>query len=114
MALTALSKVAPEWYTPESEKEEEQPARFRLQPLTPPQLEEVFEPDATGNIAIPLRNYGRVLRYGLTDWEQVSDANGKPLKCTPFNHTRIPTSLRIDLAGEILARSQVSEEDKKN
>ena len=115
MALNALSKVAPQWYTPDDEKGDDQPARFRLRPLTPPQLEEVFEIDASGNINIPLEHYGRVLRNGLVDWENVNDPEtGKPFKCTAFNHARLPSPLRMELAGEIIAASQITEDDKKN
>lgn len=114
MALNAISKVAPEWYLPESQKEEDEPARIKVRPLTSPQLEEVFEQTENG-IDVPMRNYRLVLKYGIVDWENVNDPDtGKALKCTPMNHGRLPVEERIELVGVIIERSQMTEDDRKN
>lgn len=116
MAITALNKVSPAWYTPECEREEEAPTKFKLRPLTPAERESVMDVmDAEGNLGIPPKNYGKVLRIGLLDWENFNDPEtGKPMKASPVNHPRIPGDIRLELASEILIRSGLSEEEQKN
>ena len=113
MTIKALSKLAPEYYTPESEKESANPTRFKLRPLTPAEKESVTVYE-NGQFQIPPRNYGQVLRMGLVDWDNFLDNRDKPVKCTFVNHDRIPSEIRLELAGEILTRSNIDEDEEKN
>lgn len=126
MAIRALSKVTPEWYVPEEEydikkkrgkevdrKPKEGATRFHLRPLTPPEKEKATEFNGI-QFVIPVRNYDMVLRMGVVDWENFIDTNGKPLKFSVHNIQLIPSSLRLELAGEILLRSQLMENEAKN
>ena len=113
MAISALKKVAPSWYTPEKERGKESPTRFKLRPLTPPELESVFEQVGDG-FGVPPKNYAQVLKYGITDYDNFPDDNGKQLKCSVVNHSRIPSDIRFELAVEILSMSQIDEEEVGN
>lgn len=130
MAIKALTKVVPDWYTPECEFDIEQDeegketarhakpdaTRFKIRPLTPPEKEAVSEflPDGSGRLYIPPKNFGLVLRYGLSDWERFADEQGKPLKFSVTNFDRIRPDIRLELVSEILTRSDVTEEEAKN
>lgn len=113
MAISALKKIAPSWYTPEAERGSNNPTRFKLRPLTPPEMESVFEQVGDG-FGVPPKNYSTVLKLGITDWETFDDENGKALKCSPVNHQRIPAAIRFELAVEILGMSQMDEEELGN
>ena len=113
MAITAIRGMAPTWYTPEREREEENPARFRLRPLTPPEFEQVIEIQ-DDMPTLSMARYSDILRMGLVDWEGVEDEHGKPLRCLPVNHARLPIDLRAELAGEILSMSTLTDDDEKN
>lgn len=115
MAIHALRGVAAEWYTPSSEEGEDTPTRFKLKPLTPPQLESVMELSAVSGISIPLKNYGEVLKLGLVEWENFDDPEtGAPVKVSFSNHHRIPSTIRIELGAEIISRSSLSGDQEKN
>ena len=114
MAITALCKVNPFWFTPESEKEEDKPTRFRLKPLTPAEYEACMQITDGGALQIPPSSYDTVLRYGLIDWENFPDQDGAALKFSRANFSRIPSVNRIEIAGEILAASMLTEEEAKN
>ncbi len=115
MSINALTKIAPTWYTPESEKDSDDPTRFKIRPLTPPERESVTELDDDGSFNIPPKNFGQVLRLGVVDWENFNDAEtGKPIKFSYTNHWRIPWEIRLELAGQILISSQLSGDEEKN
>lgn len=115
MAIQALRGVVAEWYTPSSEEGEEKPTRFKLKPLTPPQMESVMELSAGSGISIPLKNYGEVLKMGVVDWENFDDPEtGMPIKASFSNHHRIPSTIRIELGAEIISRSSLSGDQEKN
>lgn len=114
MAIQALSGVAESWFTPESEKGEEKPTRFKCKPMTPSQRENVMEYLDGGSIGIPIKNYAQILKMCIVDWENFSDVKGNPVKCSFTNHDKIPATLRMELAAHIIVESMVSEEQEKN
>lgn len=123
MGIKALSKVIDAWYTPESERTEEDddeitsnpnPTRFKLRPLTPPQLESVMQSQPGVGIVVPISRYSEVLKMGLIDWENFTEENGKELKPNFTNHHLIPQKIRMELGSEIIDISQIDEEDSKN
>lgn len=113
MPITALNKVSPSWYTPESEKKEKKPTRFKLKPLTPPEMESIYTATEMG-LGIPPANYGQVLKMGIVDWENFLDENGRDIKCKWTEHHRIPGDLRFELAMEVIDRSQISGDESGN
>jgi len=124
MAITATEKVVPDWFTPDGEWERDEDGektkpkknatKFQIQPLTAPQLEDVFEMTSQG-MGVPSRNYSLVLKYGLKDWTaNFKDKKGKKLKANFTNHHRIPFDTRSELVGEIITRSQLSEDEAGN
>ena len=107
MAINAITKIAADWYTPESEREEENPTRFKIQPLNGLQHMEVLN---------DLYKSGpfNALRYGLVGWENFSDENGKEIKFSAKNIERIPPLLLSELSTEIVNRSELGEDATKN
>ncbi len=115
MSITALKKIVPDWFTPSSEKDGDDPTKFKIRALTSPQLEDVFEFVQGQGLGVPPRNYSRVLKHGLVDWtDNFCDENDKKLKSNFTNHDRIPFGIRSELVGEIIVRSQLDEDDSGN
>lgn len=119
MSVRALTGLAPEWYTPDDQKDDERPTRYKIKPLDGLQFLEVA---ANGEIApdgsFTPNHAGRLLllRYGIKDWENVDDAakDGKPLK---FNLARIkflPVPHLVELSNVLLERSALGAQDQKN
>ena len=115
MAIQALRGIAAEWYTPSNEEGEDSPTRFKIKPLTPPQLESVMVLSDAGNITIPLKNYREVLKMGLVDWENFNDPDSEqPIRVGLANQDRIPSTIRIEIGAEIISRSSMSGDQEKN
>lgn len=118
MAITLnTAPVVATWYTPEAEKEAEKPARFRLQPLTERQrLQVLFAEGVTGDAQIHLTpaQIEEALAFGLVDWEGIDDAKGKPVRFNKRALDLLPMALRVELAGEIINRTSLSEEAQGN
>jgi len=124
MAIKGVPGLSPEWYIPEVEREAMEvaeregqlyeSARFRIRSLTPPELESVMEFTA-GGFGVPPRNYTAVLRLGLLGWERFEDPDtGRDYKISLSNHNKIPSDIRMDLAGEIVQRSRQTEDESGN
>ncbi len=117
MAIKAVEGLAPSWYVPTAEVGEEEPTRFKLKPLNREQLDSVLEGAAQseqGGLKLTARGVGYALRFGLIDWENFNNAQDKPVKFSPANFIKMPWSVGIELAGEIVNQSFMSEEDEKN
>lgn len=112
--IRGIKKVAPTWYTPIAEEDEEMPTRFKLRPLTPPQLESCLVTSGSGGFSFPPSKYSEILRYGLVEWDGFTDEDDVVIECHPRNHHRIPMRIRMELAGELLVMSQLTEDDQKN
>lgn len=117
MATKALTGLKSEWFTPNDQKENDQPTRYKLKPLDGLQFYEVcnngefrgddsFIPNQTGRLLL--------LRYGMKEWENVLDHKDKPLK---FNISRIrliPTGHLSEIVNRILEISALGAADEKN
>lgn len=117
MAIKALPKFIPEWFTPESQEEESTPTRFKLQGLTGPQFLEVqseVSQSGGGMILVTGRGLNIAVNYGLTDWENFTDDDGEELPCTRGNIARIPMEILSELSSKIMDLSSVSEDERKN
>jgi len=113
MSLSPLKGLAPEWFTPSSQQDDEDsPARFKLKPLNGVQLDQALE-GATYNdkgdlVDLSARGKVAALRFGLVGWENYDDK----FKVAKF--INIPWQERQEIAFEIINISVVQEDDEKN
>lgn len=116
MAVYRTTGVTPEWWTPESEDEEQEPVQVFIQPLTPPQLSQIM-PDVSFERDWPCGPNALVmaLRWGLKDWQAVYDEHGQALQCNVKNACNVlPAALQQEIATRIIRNSMVTEDDRKN
>jgi hypothetical protein len=103
------------WYVPEGYEGDPDAPRFLLRPMTQQQVAEVsLAGRADGKAGITFDQLQLTLRYGLADWENVVDHNGKKLKCNTATMQHLPNDLRLELFIEIQNRSELKEDDAKN
>lgn len=117
MSITALTGLVPEWYTPISQKDEDDPARFKLTPLDTKQMVEIQSyhiTDGKGNGRISPEGLYRAFEISILEWENVNDRTGKPLKCTRNNIKTIPVDLIAELGAEAVSVSFLTDDDAKN
>ena len=109
------SKVEPEWYTLESDKDEDNPAEFELVPLNGQRLGEVME-GANFDSDNPFTERGvqAALKYGVKGWKNVLDENDNELKFSPVHFKDFSWTTRIELAAAIIDKSSISDDDSKN
>lgn len=113
MAITALTGLVPEWYTPEVEKESDDAARFKLKPLDSKVMVEIqgFANEGTG---IAAEGLYRAFELSILEWENINDTNGKPLKCTRNNIKNIPVDIIAECGAHAISISFLSEDEEKN
>jgi len=117
MALTINTNISPAWYVLESEVNDELPAKFKIKPLDGEQYIEVFaegEVTRLGDLKLNGLGLKMALRYGLTGWENINDANNKPIKFSTHNIRKLPMEVLSELASEVINRSTPSEDEIKN
>jgi hypothetical protein len=114
MSIKALTGLVPEWFTPEGEKEASDPAEFLLRPLKAPQVAKLqgYFNSESGEISGAGLYEAAVV--GITDWKNVYNHEGKSLKFTRSNLDSLPYALILELGGQVLSRSFMSDEDEKN
>jgi len=121
MAITTTKGLAPDWYIPLSEKEDDKPAQFLLAPLT--QLEflnvmsagENIEND-NGDMFFKCNESGlNMLLKKVQNWKNVLDPDGENLKFT-FNNLKrsMPAEILSELANQVIIMSTMTGEDSKN
>lgn len=117
MAITLQTKITPQWYTIESEVEEDQPAKFKIKPLDGEQYMEIFaEGEMTRNGDLKLTGLGlkMAVRHGVVGWENIFDESGKVLKFSTHNLKKLPMEILSELASEVVNRSSPDEVESKN
>jgi len=116
MAIKVNTGLSPFWYTPEGEKDEESPAKFKIKPIDQmTYLDIESEMKMRGDqVTLTKRSIEICLRAGLSDWEGIEDQNGKPLKFSPHNFKYLDAELLTELAGEIIISSRLDEDARKN
>jgi len=117
MSIKVNTGLVADWYTPESEKDSDNPARFKLKPLDGLTQVDVYSKAKITEQGgfVPTRQAAEVaLRASLIEWENIDDANGRPLKCSPHNFRHLPGEIVQELTQEILIRSDLDEDDEKN
>lgn len=116
MAIKALKRMAPFWWTPE-DQEGEPKTRFKIRGLNGAQQSYVFpelQIDQVARMATGMTGRGveLTLSYGLLDWDHFNDEEG-PIAFSPANFERVDPGMRAKLSMAILAASYVSLEEKK-
>ena len=120
MAIKALNPFEPVWYTPKDEVDDENPTRFKIKGMNGVQFADVaseFILDDKREIQnISKDGAVKALKYGLVDWENFANDKGtvKFTKNINMNLQFIPYELIIELAMEIVAISDQTEDERKN
>jgi hypothetical protein len=114
MAIKALTGLVPEWYTPSSEKEADNPARFKLKPLDSMQVVEIqnYHDEVKG--AVKAEGLYRAFELSLVDWENVFDSQDRRLKPTRNNIKAIPVEIIAECGAHAITMSYLTEDDEKN
>lgn len=117
MAIRAARVLQPEWYTPEDQKDDPQPTRFKIRPLNQLELMEITDVSqitADGDIVLTAAARKRLVELGVTDWENFPDAEtGEPIECSAAGKRRIPIGYLNDLSFQIFERTALTLEEKK-
>ena len=117
MEITAISKLTTADYIPENDKESSEPTAFKLKPLNGMQYMEVIaelKTDENGEASLTGKGLGLAIKFGLAGWDNFCDEDGKNLKFNRLNIVKIPPIILTELAGEIINRSEVGAEERKN
>lgn len=114
MAITALTGVSVEEYTPEAEREEESPATFTLRPLDGENWVKVMSHYNPDTQRITGDGIYQAARLGLEGWNNVNDHRGKPLKFSSLNIRKLPGDLVIELGQRVIEISDQSGDQEKN
>lgn len=119
MAIRAADPITPFWYTPDSEKNKENPTRFHLKPLNGVEMFEVRSRIRLedGQYVTTADCARTVLRAGLLGWENFCDGAGPvvfDVADRARNVERIPFELVTDLFSAIVNRSTLAETVRKN
>lgn len=120
MSLRALVGIEPEWWTPETQKNDDNgdpadsPASFHLWPLTGPQMLEVQEFFDFENQTIKGPGLLRACKYGLRNWRNIVDHTGKDVVFTRNALDKLPAEVLAGAGAQIIANSVIDEEAEKN
>ena len=117
MAIKVKSKIVPVWYTPKSEEKEENPASFKLKPLNGLEYTDVIantSNDAGGESKLSERGVRLAIKHGLLDAKNLIDEHGNEIKLKHVGHGVLPMNILIELAGQIIDLSSMSDDDIKN
>ena len=106
MSITLTSTLTPIWFTPQSQIDVDQPAEFKLKPLSGQQMLEV--------LCGPTPDLMLAIQHGLKDWKGIQDTHGKALPFKLSKASMLPALLLSELANEIISLSQLGETDTKN
>lgn len=113
MSIKIISKLSPEWFTPKDQRKEETPTRFKIRQLNGVEHAEVMAElrEDGGRNYLTFRGVMAALK-GLLDWENVEDQNGE-VTFSQSNLKMIPGDYLHEVAGAILEKSNISEEEEK-
>lgn len=114
MADTSLKGLAPEWFTPEDQENDDNPARYHLRPLKPPQIAKLQQHFNGETGAIGALGLYEAAKAGIVDWENVNDQEGDPMKFTRANIDELQYGRLLEIGGQVLANSFLTGEDRKN
>lgn len=114
MSITANTGLVPEWFTPESEKGEDDAARFKLKPLDSKQMVEIQTYLTAEGGSIGAEGLYRAFEISLLEWENINDGQGRPLKSTRTNIKVIPIEIIAECGAHAISISFLTEDETKN
>jgi len=113
MTISALTGLVPEWYTP-SDQGEGDPASFELKPLTAPQIAKIQGEFDTESGEISGTGLYQAAVMGILAWRNVVNHEGETLKFSKRNIDTLPYATLIELGGQVIASSFMTEDERKN
>ena len=117
MAITAISRLIAEDYVTEGDRGSDEPTSFSLKPLNGMQYMEVIaelKTNGDGEASLTGEGLKLAIKYGLVGWKNFCDEDGANLKFNKLSVTFIPPTILAELASEIISRSEVGAEERKN
>lgn len=108
--IRAASAIAPFWYTPKSEENEEVKTSFHIRGMTGIQKVQVFtEPESRLRSRL-------ILAYGLIGCRNYSSADGKLLDGTPVSDLidTLKDTMIYELVNRIMEATTLAEQEKKD
>lgn len=125
MAITAINQFGPEWFTLDGQEDDDNPGRVKLQGLDGQgQAEVAPELRITEDGIEPTPRGIRILfRYGLVDWDNITDLGGAALPfpheapgghCDPLEaQRRLPYKVQSEICRRLFELTFAGPEDKK-
>ncbi len=109
---TLVAKLSPVWYTPDSEEGKDNPIRFQLKPLTPPELDSALF-NSTRNERGEVKEFHPngvqfAMNVGIVDWENVGE------DFSPAKINSIRWAWRQELVTNIVAMGVLAGKEVKN
>jgi len=116
MAVYQAKGVTPQWWTPDSERDEDEPLQLLIAPLTPSQVHHVMV-DVSFSRDWPCgpKAVSAVLRWAVRDWSGAYDASGNPVAYDADTAAdMLPASLQQEIATHAVTTAMMTETDRKN
>lgn len=110
------TQYTPWKYVPKSQRVSDTPAEFTLKPLTGEEYMSVMLEaglNADGRMVLTARGLMMAVKFGVTGWSGVDTCTGSLTYSRDAIH-HLPYDDLIDIATEIVNKSQVSGEPEKN
>ena len=117
MALYALGTMRAEFFTPESQKDDDNPTRFKIKGVDGANINTVMEGATFRDDMLFLSASGirAALKFGLVDWENMLDPETESeIKFKQGKIRLIPWKEQQEIASEIVDRSNLMGEQTKN
>lgn len=108
ITITAAEVLGESWYTPDSQKDDPKPTRFKVRPLSRYETLDVQSFSRAGELA----QY--VLTRSVVDWENVAGPDGQVIPFSADRLEALPTGILDELGAHILSISTPSEAQVKN
>ncbi len=111
MSIKALSGIAPEWFAPKQD-DEENPTRFKIKPLSGIEHLEVLS-NCDGYL-LTGKGITAALKSGVVDWENFNDVDGNEIEFSFSKFGLIPALVVNELADRIMELSTLRDKERKN
>lgn len=118
MSIKAIGHFEPEWYTLESERNEENPARFKLRGLNGSEqaqiMPEIIQDDS--EMQLSARALAMLIEFGVLDWENITDNDGARIPFPPCGlevQNSIGYAVQAELARRLFELTFTTTEEKK-
>ncbi len=120
MTIKVTKGLEPEWFIPDSQKDESSPSEFKIEPMTSIEYLAFSSTgygglDDSGNIRMALgeRELSLVLKK-VKAWKNIEDESGEPMQFSPANLRSLPMSVIGEILQRIMHISTLSQVEEKN